>query len=86
MPNMVVECGCGCGGNFLKYDKYGRERKFLSGHNLVSNFNRTIEDVFWLNVIKSEGCWEWQGDDRKGYGYFKYKHKKYSAHRISWQI
>ena len=31
--NLEIECGCGCGGKFMKYDKYKRERKYISGHN-----------------------------------------------------
>lgn len=39
-PNPQVECECGCKSAFLKYDKSGRPRRFVSGHNLhkgVSN-------------------------------------------------
>lgn len=31
--NEVVECACGCGRTFLKYDEAGRPRTFMSGHN-----------------------------------------------------
>jgi hypothetical protein len=31
--NKFVLCICGCGKAFLKYDKSGRPRKFVSGHN-----------------------------------------------------
>lgn len=31
--NPVVECLCGCGAQFLKYDALGRPRSFISGHN-----------------------------------------------------
>ena len=30
--NSTIECACGCGKMFLKYDHLGRERKYLSGH------------------------------------------------------
>jgi len=33
LNNEKVKCACGCGREFLKYDKYGRERRFISGHN-----------------------------------------------------
>ena len=28
-----VECACGCGGKFNKYDKVNRIRKYIHGHN-----------------------------------------------------
>lgn len=31
--NFVVECACGCGESFPKYDLSGRPRKYVSGHN-----------------------------------------------------
>jgi len=30
--NPLVECRCGCGANFLKYDKNNRPRKYMIGH------------------------------------------------------
>ena len=36
MPDEVnprVECSCGCGATFDKYDRLGRPRRFKSGHN-----------------------------------------------------
>lgn len=32
--NQFITCACGCGAVFCKYDKQGRPRKFVSGHNL----------------------------------------------------
>jgi hypothetical protein len=32
-PNPIVACACGCGGTFPYFDKYGRPRKYISGHN-----------------------------------------------------
>lgn len=31
--NPIVECRCGCGGKFPKYDCGGRPREYISGHN-----------------------------------------------------
>jgi len=31
--NIYIQCACGCGCSFNKYDIYGRERRFISGHN-----------------------------------------------------
>ena len=29
----IISCKCGCGGRFKRFNKYGRERKYISGHN-----------------------------------------------------
>jgi len=31
--NEKIKCDCGCGIKLWKYDKYGRVRRFISGHN-----------------------------------------------------
>ena len=31
--NVTITCACGCFTEFLKYDKSGRPRKYVSGHN-----------------------------------------------------
>jgi hypothetical protein len=28
-----IECACGCGGKLKNKDKYGRDKKFINGHN-----------------------------------------------------
>lgn len=33
-PNELTACACGCGSKFYRYDKYGRPRTYISGHNL----------------------------------------------------
>lgn len=38
-PNLPVECLCGCGGVFPRYDKTGRPRKYISGHNMKDGEN-----------------------------------------------
>ena len=32
MPNEIIECGCGCGQTLERFDRYGRERRFVNGH------------------------------------------------------
>ena len=32
--NESRECACGCGEAFSRYDRWGRERKYVSGHNM----------------------------------------------------
>lgn len=47
----------------------------------------TDEEKFWSKVVKSEGCWEWQGAKRSnGYGVIYKKGKSTQAHRFSWMI
>lgn len=31
--NIKIQCACGCGMEFYKYDKHRRERIYISGHN-----------------------------------------------------
>ena len=31
--NPLIQCGCGCGESFNKFDGSGRPRKFITGHN-----------------------------------------------------
>lgn len=33
--NLLIECACGCGKQFLQYDRYGRPRIYISGHDGV---------------------------------------------------
>lgn len=33
-PNELVRCECGCGAEMTRYDRYGRPRRFVSGHNI----------------------------------------------------
>ncbi len=33
-PNLIVECLCGCGKAFPRYDEQGRRRRYVSGHNM----------------------------------------------------
>jgi len=36
--NPWVNCACGCGGRFRKFDANSRRRRFLRGHNKDNNF------------------------------------------------
>jgi len=37
MKNELIQCACGCGNLLYKYDKRGRVRKFINGHNAKLN-------------------------------------------------
>lgn len=32
-PNETINCACGCGAKIEKFDRWGRVRSFVSGHN-----------------------------------------------------
>lgn len=38
--NPLIECACGCGQTFSRYDSEGRPRKFISGHNTAERNRR----------------------------------------------
>ncbi len=38
-PNLPVICTCGCGSILFRYDKQGRPRKYISGHNMKDGEN-----------------------------------------------
>ncbi len=45
-----------------------------------------VEKRFWVNVNKTEGCWEWIGGKSNGYGMMKINSVSISTHRLSWMI
>lgn len=58
-------------------------RDYSKKHNSIN----VIVKRFWVNVKKTNKCWEWQlGKDKNGYGIFTIKGHSYKAHRISYQI
>lgn len=38
-PNPVIDCACGCGTTFQKYDQCNRARRFVTGHNMRAKAN-----------------------------------------------
>jgi len=43
-PNPRVQCACGCGGKFLRFDNngFGRPRHYISGHNPPNRAKQTV--------------------------------------------
>src|SRR4051812_5490291 len=40
---------------------------------------------YWRKVVKSDGCWQWNGlRTRQGYGRFYAAPKTYGAHRVAY--
>lgn len=45
-----------------------------------------VAPLFWALVVKSEGCWLWQGGRRGDYGVFSFLGRSWAAHRLSWEL
>lgn len=62
------------------YDSVKRKAKFD---------NPDFEEIITSNMVvdPGTGCWLWTGGlDRHGYGRFGFGHKKWKAHRASWEV
>jgi hypothetical protein len=42
----------------------------------------TNQTSFWRNVSKADGCWEWLGTKKNGYG----RYSNDLAHRVSYKL
>lgn len=51
-PNPVIECGCGCGETFRKYDKWNRPRERLPGHTEYSRATPAKDDI--MKVLRRD--------------------------------
>lgn len=61
--------------------KDGRRRARLAGFDVPAvKSGRKVRD-FWSFVNKTEGCWEWTGGTKDGYGDYR---DNVRAHRWSW--
>ena len=53
-------------------------------------FQRPVEERFWERVRKTEGCWEWLGVRREGYGISKIQIRgrqiPFFAHRVAYEL
>lgn len=59
-PNPAIECACGCGASFPRFDATGRPRRFISGHNARKKTMGAKTNISWTdsswNAIR--GCTE----------------------------
>lgn len=61
-PNPLIVCACGCGEKFLRYDRYGRPRKFAEGHGLAGQLHpRAKLNEAAVLEIRQRAC---SGEDR----------------------
>ncbi len=42
--------------------------------------------IFFDKVLKTDGCWIWQGGKLNGYGFIQINYKRLYAHRLSYMI
>lgn len=82
-PNPTIECACGCGQTFEKYDKYDRPRMFIKEHRHFLPLPMQFEKF----VIRKEGCWGWMGT-KNNHGYPQIRHNKkiVMGHRASFEL
>lgn len=80
-------CECGCGTQVAWYPHQHRWHRYLRGHN---DSPLWAEKQFWAKVEKTDTCWLWRGchDHIRpdAYGYVRYCHEKYRAHRLAWML
>jgi hypothetical protein len=50
----LIECACGCGETLSRYDEYGREREFISGHN-DTNRPSPVQDAVLRVLADADG-------------------------------
>lgn len=43
MSNAIIACACGCGESLTPKDKWGRTRKFISGHNTPRKYKNPTQ-------------------------------------------
>jgi HNH endonuclease len=78
---VLFKCACG-NFKYIRVDHVTRGRIKSCGC-----FRRTLDQLFFKHVIKTDSCWEWIGCiDNVGYGNFKSDLGTKKAHRISWII
>jgi hypothetical protein len=57
---------------------------------MARSSRRTIEERFWVHVVKSPGCWRWTGPTNyRGYGQIRKggaATRNLLAHRVSWAL
>lgn len=43
--NQLINCACGCGTQFRKFDGDGRPRRYVTGHNVTRNLKGQFEAI-----------------------------------------
>lgn len=45
-----------------------------------------FQEAFWKKAKKGAGCWAWAGPIDGDHGRFSFKHRRYCAHRVAWEL
>jgi hypothetical protein len=95
LPFPYGKCQCGCGqdvpiATHTYTDRYlikGAPVRYKIGHG--TRCTLTMREYFFslLPIGDPDACWKWPrlNPDQR-YGYFKYRYRKYYAHRVSYEI
>lgn len=81
-----------CGAAFFRYcppSLLARGHGFFCNRACFNAFNAElgIEKRFLKKVVKSDGCWEWNGfRNPDGYGVVKFRDRLWRTHRVAWVI
>lgn len=67
-----------CGAHWARWKRNG-----TPGTTLVRSDD--IDVRFWEKVLKTEGCWVWQGSKSEGYGKFSLNNRPVWAHRVAYE-
>jgi hypothetical protein len=54
---------------------------------ILEGYMNRLQERFWSQVKKSNGCWNWTGSDLSGhqkYGHFNIHKRTMAAHRVAW--
>lgn len=70
-----IKCGCGCGKEFDEQDKYGRTRRFVSGHNRRKYYDDPTQS-------KRAYKREWRRRNRKRRQEYKTKYTRNRKRRL----
>lgn len=75
-----------CKMHYLRTWRRGDPNIVLHAH---SNYHgKTLKEIFESKFIRGNDneCWDWKGYLQKGYGHIRYKSKKYTASRLSYEL
>lgn len=86
-----IECVCvHCGATFTRWPSALLRGGGRSCTTACTNAAATIalEERFWGNVDKTDGCWVWRLATRgaQGYGTTTWQDRTYATHRLAWEL